>query len=55
MKSADLTPAVVARLIAAQFPQWAYLPVVSVAFDGWDNTTVRRRSSRRPMIGAGAI
>ena len=41
MNKADITPALVARLIAAQFPQWAHLPVTPVALDGWDNTTVR--------------
>jgi aminoglycoside phosphotransferase (APT) family kinase protein len=37
----DITPAVAARLVADQFPQWADLPVVRVALDGWDNTTFR--------------
>jgi aminoglycoside phosphotransferase (APT) family kinase protein len=37
----DITPEVAARLVAAQFPQWADLPVVPVAIDGWDNTTFR--------------
>jgi aminoglycoside phosphotransferase (APT) family kinase protein len=37
----DITPAVAARLVATQFPQWADLPVVPVALDGWDNTTFR--------------
>lgn len=41
VKKADITPAVVARLVATQFPQWAGLPVVPVALDGWDNTTFR--------------
>lgn len=41
MKKGDITPAVAARLVAAQFPQWANLPVVPVALDGWDNTTFR--------------
>ena len=27
----------VRRLIAAQFPQWADLPVTPVPLDGWDN------------------
>ncbi len=31
--------ALVARLVAAQFPQWAHLPVRPVAADGWDNWT----------------
>jgi aminoglycoside phosphotransferase (APT) family kinase protein len=29
----------VLRLISAQFPQWADLPVTPVASDGWDNST----------------
>jgi aminoglycoside phosphotransferase (APT) family kinase protein len=37
----DVTPALAAALVAAQFPQWADLPVVPVATDGWDNTTFR--------------
>jgi aminoglycoside phosphotransferase (APT) family kinase protein len=41
MQKEDITPAVAARLVAAQFPQWADLPVVPVALDGWDNTTFR--------------
>jgi aminoglycoside phosphotransferase (APT) family kinase protein len=31
----------VSRLVAAQFPQWAHLPVMPVELDGWDNTTFR--------------
>ncbi len=41
MKKQDITPAVAARLVATQFPQWADLPIVPVALDGWDNTTFR--------------
>jgi aminoglycoside phosphotransferase (APT) family kinase protein len=37
----NITPVVAARLVAAQFPQWADLPVVAVTLDGWDNTTFR--------------
>jgi aminoglycoside phosphotransferase (APT) family kinase protein len=29
------------RLVAAQFPQWADLPVAPVELDGWDNRTFR--------------
>jgi aminoglycoside phosphotransferase (APT) family kinase protein len=36
-----ITPAVASRLVAEQFPQWAHLPIVPVALDGWDNTTFR--------------
>ncbi|MGH2450425.1 MAG: aminoglycoside phosphotransferase family protein [Candidatus Limnocylindria bacterium] len=44
MRSVDktaITPALVSRLVAAQFPQWAHLPVAPVELDGWDNTTFR--------------
>jgi aminoglycoside phosphotransferase (APT) family kinase protein len=36
-----ITVAVVTELVAEQFPQWADLPVLPVALDGWDNTTFR--------------
>ncbi|WP_026922214.1 aminoglycoside phosphotransferase family protein [Glycomyces arizonensis] len=38
---AGIDAALVERLIAAQFPQWADLPVRPVAIDGWDNRTYR--------------
>ena len=38
---AAITPALVSRLVAAQFPQWADLPVRPVEIDGWDNATFR--------------
>ena len=41
MDKSEITPAVVKRLLAAQFPQWADLPVTRVELDGWDNTTFR--------------
>jgi aminoglycoside phosphotransferase (APT) family kinase protein len=41
MDKADITPALVSRLVEAQFPQWAGLPVTPVELDGWDNTTFR--------------
>src|SRR5207342_3970378 len=41
MEKEDITADVAARLVALQFPQWADLPVVPVALDGWDNTTFR--------------
>ncbi len=41
MNKADITPALVARLLAAQFPHWADLPLAPVELDGWDNTTFR--------------
>ncbi|HYH32854.1 MAG TPA: aminoglycoside phosphotransferase family protein [Pseudonocardia sp.] len=33
--------ALAARLVAAQFPEWADLPVVPVELPGWDNRTFR--------------
>jgi len=38
---ADITPSLVSKLVATQFPQWADLPVMPVEFDGWDNRTFR--------------
>ena len=37
----DLDAALVGRLIAAQFPQWAHLPIDPVEPGGWDNRTFR--------------
>jgi aminoglycoside phosphotransferase (APT) family kinase protein len=37
----DITPDVAGRLVAAQFPDLAHLPIRRVALDGWDNTTFR--------------
>jgi aminoglycoside phosphotransferase (APT) family kinase protein len=37
----EITADVAARLVAAQFPQWADLPVTPVTLDGFDNTTFR--------------
>ena len=33
--------ALAGRLVAAQFPQWADLPIEPVEFNGWDNRTFR--------------
>jgi len=41
VRKSDITPDLVSRLIAEQFPQWAGLPVRPVAADGWDNATFR--------------
>lgn len=41
MDKAAITASLVSRLVAAQFPQWADLPVTRVELDGWDNTTFR--------------
>ncbi len=47
----DINVALVGRLIAVQFPQWADLPIEPVEVDGWDNTTFRigaRMTARLP-------
>ena len=41
MRKADITPDLVSRLLADQFPQWAGLPVRPVEADGVDNTSFR--------------
>ena len=41
MEKDAITAHVAARLVAEQFPQWADLPVVPVALNGWDNSTFR--------------
>jgi aminoglycoside phosphotransferase (APT) family kinase protein len=41
VEKAAMTPALVSSPVAAQFPQWADLPVTPVELDGWDNTTFR--------------
>jgi aminoglycoside phosphotransferase (APT) family kinase protein len=41
VKKADITSDLVSRLVAAQFPQWADLPVRPVDVDGWDNASFR--------------
>lgn len=41
MERGPITPALVSRLIAAQFPRWRHLPVRPVDLDGWDNRTFR--------------
>ena len=38
---AGITAGLVRRLLAAQFPHWAHLPVVPVESEGWDNRTYR--------------
>src|SRR6476659_1947546 len=50
---ADITPAFVARLVAAQFPQWAHLPVTPVELDGRDNTTLRLRREYSVRLPSG--
>ncbi len=35
----DIDASLVRRLVSAQFPRWAHLPIKSVEFGGWDNRT----------------
>jgi aminoglycoside phosphotransferase (APT) family kinase protein len=37
----NINVALVRRLVATQFPQWANLPVKPLELDGWDNTAFR--------------
>ena len=37
----DINASLAGRLVTAQFPQWADLPIKPVEFDGWDNRTFR--------------
>jgi aminoglycoside phosphotransferase (APT) family kinase protein len=41
VEKAAITPELVSRLVATQFPEWAHLPVAPVDLDGHDNTTFR--------------
>jgi aminoglycoside phosphotransferase (APT) family kinase protein len=53
--TAQITPGLAAKLVAAQFPQSAQLAVTTVDLNGWDNTTFRfgdDLSVRRPSAGA---
>lgn len=39
MSQVDIDPNIVRRLIDAQFPHWAHLPVEAVVSSGWDHRT----------------
>jgi aminoglycoside phosphotransferase (APT) family kinase protein len=41
LNAADINVALVQRLVAAQFPQWADLPITPAVPQGWDNRTFR--------------
>jgi aminoglycoside phosphotransferase (APT) family kinase protein len=41
------------RLVAAQFPQWADLPLAPVELDGWDNRTFRLGSELSVRLPSG--
>jgi aminoglycoside phosphotransferase (APT) family kinase protein len=50
----EIDAALVRRLIAAQFPQWANLPVLRVEPGGWDNRTFRLGVQRSVRLPSGA-
>jgi aminoglycoside phosphotransferase (APT) family kinase protein len=37
----EIDAALVARLLASQFPQWSDLPITAAEPNGWDNRTFR--------------
>ena len=53
MNKADITPDLVARLVASQCPEWAELPISRVALDGWDNTTFRLGTTMSVRLPSG--
>src|ERR1700722_12345803 len=53
-----IAAALVARLVAEQFPQWAELPIRPVALGGWDNRTFHlgeQMTARLPSAGRYAV
>ena len=54
VKKADITPELVSRLVATQFPQWSGLPVRPVDADGWDNATFRLGESMSVRLPSSA-
>jgi aminoglycoside phosphotransferase (APT) family kinase protein len=53
VEKSQITPGLVQRLVAAQFPQWADLPVTRVERDGWDNTTFRLGEDKSVRLPSG--
>jgi aminoglycoside phosphotransferase (APT) family kinase protein len=51
---AAITPELVSRLVSAQFPLWAHLPVRPVEADGWDNATFRLGDEMSVRLPSGA-
>jgi aminoglycoside phosphotransferase (APT) family kinase protein len=50
-----ITPELAAKLVAAQFPHWACLPVRPVDLAGWDNITFRLGQDMSVRLPSGAI
>lgn len=46
----SLNTAVVASLVAAQFPQWSRDPIVPISPQGWDNRTFRLGGNKKVRI-----
>jgi len=53
LDKADITPELVTRLVARQFPHWADLVVSPVEHDGWDNTTFRLGTTMSVRLPSG--
>jgi aminoglycoside phosphotransferase (APT) family kinase protein len=49
----QIDAALARRLIDAQFPQWAHLPIAPVEHDGWDNRTFRLGSELSIRLPSG--
>jgi aminoglycoside phosphotransferase (APT) family kinase protein len=52
---AGIDAGLVRRLVAAQFPQWAHLPVTPVEADGWDNRTYRLGAEMTVRLPTAAV
>ncbi|HZF58832.1 MAG TPA: aminoglycoside phosphotransferase family protein [Rubrobacter sp.] len=51
----DINVSLVSRLVAAQFPQWADLPVTPAVPQGWDNRTFRLGAHMTVRLPSGAV
>lgn len=54
MDRSEITVELAAKLVAAQFPEWADLPVTPVPLNGWDNTTFRLGDTLSIRLPSGA-
>ena len=54
MERKDITAELASRLVAAQFPQWAGLPVRPAEPGGWDNRTFRLGAGMSVRLPSGA-
>jgi len=51
----EISASLVRRLIAAQFPQWADLPVTPAMPQGWDNRTFRLGAELSVRLPSAAV